>query len=139
MAVYGGARPRLMGPHVRVRGGSGTHPTTVSGGRRAARPVERRARRRTIRAQRRIRPVGLVMAAIVATFVLGLVQLTQTLQAAAMEHELIVLREERLQLERDIRTQAGTIMRWGSEPQVVDWAQQRGLDRLGGTLRIPAP
>jgi hypothetical protein len=79
------------------------------------------------------------MAGIVATFVLGLVQLTQTLQAAAMEHELVLLREEGLQLERDIRTQAGTIMRWGSEPQVVDWAQQHGLDRLGGPLRVPAP
>jgi len=81
----------------------------------------------------------MVMAIIISGFVLGLIHLTQTLQAGAVEHELVRLQAERLQLERDIQTLGGTVIRWGSEPQVVDWAQQNGLDRLGGTIRVPAP
>ena len=139
MAVYQGTRPQVLIPG----GGRATAPAATRvrapSARRAAAPVERRSRRRTLRAQRQVRPVAMVMAIIISGFVLGLIHLTQTLQAGAVEHELVRLQAERLQLERDIQTLGGTVIRWGSEPQVVDWAQQNGLDRLGGTIRVPAP
>ncbi len=123
MAVYQGTRQQVLLP----------------GARRAVGPVERRPRRTTSRAQRRVRPVALILVGIVAAFLLGLVHLTQTLQAAAVRYEIDSLRAEQAQLHREIQTQLGTIARWGSEPQVLEWAQQNGLSRLGGKIHVPSP
>jgi hypothetical protein len=44
---------------------------------------------------------------------------------------------ERDDLSRQVQTIEATVARWGSEPLVLDWAQQAGLDVLGAKLRVP--
>lgn len=104
-----------------------------------ARPIStRRAARITVRARRRLRPVAMVLAGILVAFLFGLVYLTQTLQAGVTNYQIDNLLNERLQLQQELRSQQGAAAQWGSEPQVVEWAQQQGLHRLGGILRVPA-
>lgn len=114
-------------------------PILLPGARRASAPVERRPRRIHVRAQRRVRPVAVILTSIVAIFLIGLVHLTQTLQTAAVRYEIDSLRAEQSQLRREIQTQQGMVARWGSEPMIIEWAQQRGLGLLGGKTVIPSP
>lgn len=79
------------------------------------------------------------MAVLLAVFLVGLVYLTQALQAGALEHELSVLGAERDQLNRDLRNLEGNVLRGGSEPFLLDWGQQHGLSLLGDPLRVPGP
>ncbi|MEA2622702.1 MAG: hypothetical protein QOH61_1612 [Chloroflexota bacterium] len=123
MAVYQGARIR-----------------TTLGLPDGARPVvARRASRIPVRARKRLRPVAFVLAGILVAFLLGLVYLTQTLQAAVTNYQIDNLFIERQRLVQELQSQQGAIAQWGSEPQVVQWAQQEGLNRLGGKVRITAP
>jgi hypothetical protein len=130
MAVYGGTRPAILVPDSRR--------AHAPAGRRAAAPADRRAIRRAARARRGVRPVGVALAIVVSIFLLGLVHLTYTLQAGAIRSDIDSLMAEGDRLRREIQSQEGTVARWGSEPQVMDWAQQHGLDRLGGTIRVPS-
>ena len=121
MAVYQGARMRTV---------------TIPAG---ARPVAaRRASQIPARARRRLRPVAFVLAGVLVAFLLGLVYLTQTLQAGVTNYQIDNLLNERQQLQRELQSQQGAVAQWGSEPQVVQWAQQQGLNRLGGKIRVPA-
>jgi hypothetical protein len=121
MAVYQGARIRTVG---------------IPAG---ARPVAaRRVAHIPARARRRLRPVSFVFAGILIAFLLGLVYLTQTLQAGVTNYQIDSLLIERQRLQQEIQSQQGSVAQWGSEPQVVQWAQQQGLNRLGGKIRIPA-
>jgi ABC-type Fe3+ transport system permease subunit len=121
MAVYQGARMRTV---------------TIPAG---ARPVAaRRAAHIPARARRRLRPVAFVLAGVLFAFLLGLVYLTQTLQAGVTNYQIDNLLNERQQLQRELQSQQGAVAQWGSEPQVVQWAQQQGLNRLGGQIRVPA-
>ncbi len=113
-------------------------PVLIPGARRRAAPMERRARRIPIRAQRRARPIAIALVFIVAVFMVALVYLTQSLQTAAVQFQIDQLRSDQTELHRQIQTQQGTIARWGAEPQVVEWAQQNGLGQLGGTIHVPA-
>ncbi|MEO7118581.1 MAG: hypothetical protein ABIZ34_06385 [Candidatus Limnocylindrales bacterium] len=121
MAVYEQTRPRPLAP----------------GMRRASAPADRRPRRATTRAQRRTGPISFILVAILAIFLLGLLYLTQTLSAATVSYEIDQARSHQAELRREIQTQQGTIARWGAQPQVVEWAQQNGLGRLGTPIRIP--
>lgn len=114
MTVYQGARPR-----------------PASLGRR--RPLSRPAR-----SGRREHPVGMLMAAVAVLFVLGVVYLGQTARLAAMSYEVDSLVLQRDDLSRQVQTLEATVARWGSEPLVLDWAQQAGLDVLGAKVRVPA-
>ena len=121
MAVYQGARIR-------------TPPLPVG-----ARPV---AQRRVgadpgTRAARRVRPVAFVLAAILVAFLLGLVYLTQTLQAGVTNYQIDNLLIERQQLQQELQSEQGAA-RSGARAQVIQWAQQHGLTRLGGKIRVPA-
>ena len=121
MAVYQGARTRSV---------------TIPAG---ARPIAaRRTQPIPARARRRLRPVAFVLAGILLAFVLGLVYLTQALQAGVTGYGIDNLLIERQQLQQELQSQQGAVAQWGSEPQVVQWAQQQGLNRLGGTVRVPA-
>lgn len=121
MAVYQGARMRAV---------------TIPAG---ARPVAaRRAAHIPARARRRMRPVAFVLAGVLFAFLLGLVYLTQTLQAGVTNYQIDNLLNVRQQLQRELQSQQGAVAQWGSEPQVVQWAQQQGLNRLGGKIRVPA-
>ena len=114
MTVYQGARPG---------------PVTLAPRRRLSRPA---------RAGRRSHPVGLLMAGVLVLFLIGLVYLGQTIQLAATNYEVDRLLLERDDLGRQVQTLEATVARWGSEPLVLDWAQQVGLDSLGTRIRVPA-
>jgi hypothetical protein len=121
MAVYQGAR---------------LHAVALPAG---ARPLaERRAARIPVRARRRLRPTALALAGVLVAFLLGLVSLTQTLQATATNYQIDSLLIDRQRLQQELQSQQGAIAQWGSEPQVVQWAQQEGLNRLGGKVHVPA-
>jgi hypothetical protein len=121
MAVYQGARYR-------------TPPLPFG-----ARPVEqRRVGRIPVRGRTRVRPVTMVLAGILIAFLLGLVYLTQTLQAGVANYQIDNLMIERQQLQRELQSQLGEAAQWGSESQVVEWASQHELTRLGGRIRVPA-
>jgi hypothetical protein len=79
-----------------------------------------------------------VLAGILVAFLFGLVYLTQTLQAGVTGYSIDNLLNERQQLHQELQSQQGAVAQWGSEPQVVQWAQQHGLNRLGGTIRVAA-
>jgi hypothetical protein len=121
MAVYQGARYR-------------TPPLPFG-----ARPVpERRVGPAPIRGHTRVRPVTVVLAGILVAFLLGLVYLTQTLQAGVANYQIDNLMIERRQLQQELQSEQGEAAQWGSESQVVEWAQQQGLTRLGNRIRVPA-
>jgi hypothetical protein len=106
-----------------------------------AQPIGLAARRRVAqpsRAGRRTHPVGLLMAGVLVALLLGLVYLGQTVQLAATNYEVDQLLLERDDLGRQVQTLEATVARWGSEPLVLDWAQQVGLDALGTRIRVPA-
>lgn len=114
MTVFQGARPRQIGLGQR---------------RRVSRPA---------RIGRRAHPVGLLMAGVVVMFVVGMVYLGQTARLAALGYEVDRLLVQRDDLNRQVQTLEATVARWGSEPLVLDWAQQAGLDVLGAKVRMPA-
>ncbi len=121
MAVYQGARYRT--------------PPPVFG----ARPVaQRRVGRVPVRGRAHVRPVTIVLAGILVAFLLGLVYLTQTLQAGVANYQIDNLMIERRQLQQELQSEQGEAAQWGSESQVVEWAQQHGLTQLGNRIRVPA-
>jgi hypothetical protein len=121
MAVYQGARYR-------------TPPLPFG-----ARPVsQRRAGPIPVRGRTHVRPVTMVLAAILVAFLLGLVYLTQTLQAGVANYQIDNLMIERRTLQQELQSELGEAAQWGSESQVVEWAQQHGLTRLGNRIRVPA-
>jgi cell division protein FtsL len=121
MAVYAGARPRpaLLGPR-----------------------MERRPRARAVRSRPQVRasgrsgPVGLTLAAIVVTFLLGLIYLSQTLHVAATNYDIDSLTAERERLEQGLRGLQTQIYRLGSEPAILQGAQDQGLGALGRPVAV---
>ena len=80
----------------------------------------------------------MTLALIVTAFVLGLMYLTQSIRVAATSFEIDRLIADRQRLEQQVQSLEGSITQYGAEPAVVDRASQAGLDRLGGTIRLPA-
>jgi hypothetical protein len=113
MTVYQGARPR---------------PVALGRRRRLSQPA---------RIGRRSHPIGLLMAGVLVLFVVGMVYLGQTARLAASSYEVDRLVLARDDLSRQVQTLEATVARWGSEPLVLDWAQQAGLDVLGAKVRVP--
>ncbi|HET7677486.1 MAG TPA: hypothetical protein VFK38_06500 [Candidatus Limnocylindrales bacterium] len=125
MAVYEGARPRTFElPRRRV--------TSLPD-----RRTPPRARRRS-RARRGSSPVGLSLAAILTTFLLGLFYLTQTIHVAATNYDVDTLLEKRNRLGQELTSLEADIARWAAEPAVVKGATAAGQSRLGRPLRVPA-
>jgi hypothetical protein len=91
-----------------------------------------------LRVRSRLRPAAVVLGVIIVATMLGLVYLTQTLAAASARYSVDRLLVDRETLMRTLTSQEGRIVLWGSEAQVVQWAQREGLDRLGGTVRVRA-
>jgi hypothetical protein len=121
MAVYQGARYRTSALPV------------------GARPVaQRRTGRTPVRARTRVRPVTVVLAGILIAFLLGLVYLTQTLQAGVANYQIDNLISERQVLQQQLQTEQGAAAQWGSESFVIAWAQQQQLISLGGKVIVPA-
>ena len=71
-------------------------------------------------------------------FLLALTYLVQTMHVAATGYRMDRLLAERDALTQQLRSVEGTIIRLGAEPVVIEEAQKRGFDRLGGPLRLPS-
>ncbi|MFN8620914.1 MAG: hypothetical protein U0869_09250 [Chloroflexota bacterium] len=84
----------------------------------------------------RFRPSATLLGLIIVGTMLGLVYLTQLLDAQSARYEVDRLMSERRMLVQNLTSQAGTIAQWGSEAQVVQWAQGQGYDDLGQPIRL---
>jgi hypothetical protein len=135
VAGYAGARPRsgLLGRR-----------TSVPARRRTAEagavtlPRRRLSGGSATRARQRSGRTGLIVAAIIGTFALGLVSLAQTVRVSAnglevdrLQTERQLLLAEQLELESDLN-------RLGREPAVRKLALDAGLGQLVDPLIVPA-
>ena len=123
MALYEGARVRGSGLSVR-------RVDAVAG--RAAVPESTGPRQR-------VRPTGLLMAAIVATTMLGLVYLTQTLGTSATSEEIWKLEGDRAELQGDIASGALLVLEASEAESVRPAARKLKLKPLGEPLVLRAP
>jgi cell division protein FtsL len=74
--------------------------------------------------------VGILLAAILVTFLIGLLYLAQTVQLAATNYNIGQLTTQRDDLHRQVQTVETSVLRWGTESTVLERAQQLGLDQL---------
>lgn len=86
----------------------------------------------------RLRPSAIMLATLIVATMLGLVYLTQVLAAQNARYAVDRLLVERQAVMRTLASQEASIVQWGSEAQVVQWAQREGLDRLGAVVRVKA-
>jgi hypothetical protein len=121
--------PRVAVPPARQRRSELDQPVALRP-RLDAPPIEVVVRRRAT--------VRLVLACIIAFTLFGVVYLTQILHAASYQYQIDGLLAEREQLQRELRSQRGTVAGLGAEPRVIQWAQQQGLNPLGPSLRVRA-
>ena len=112
--------PGLPRGAVRLAPRAGSRPLTAP----------RRKISRPDRAGRRAHPAGVLLAAILVTFMLGLIFLAQTVQLAATNYNIEQLTQQRDDLHRQVQTVETSVLRWGTESTVLERAQQLGLDQL---------
>jgi hypothetical protein len=100
--------------------------------RAGSRPLTTPRRRisRPDRAGRRAHPVGMLLALILVTFLIGLIYLAQTVQLAATNYNIEQLITQRDDLHRQVQTVETGVLRWGTESTVLERAQLLGLDQL---------
>ena len=123
MAVYQGTRLRA---------------STLSAAETTARR-ERSAAPSTVSPVPRVRPMGLLMAAIVAATMLGLVYLTQTLGTNATSTEIYRLETERNELITDIKRKQVWALEMVQAEAVLPKASKQKLKWLGEPIVLPAP
>jgi len=130
MAVFQGARLRSVAlPPGRVeRRSTGAAPRATGAAPRA-----------TERSSRRIRPTGLLMAAILTATLLGLVYLTQTLASNATSLEIRTLASEAQELQSQLLNQRSKIETEANPDAVVRAAKQLGLRQLEAAVLLEAP
>lgn len=131
MTVLGGARP-IPGTGALLPRAKARRPAAVpKAGQRRRVSTRRRAGRRTssVRAL-----IGIVLVA----FLLGLIYLAQTVQLMATTYQTGRLIEDRDDLARQVLTVETGVLRWGTEPTVLERAQQLGLDQLSTRVRLSA-
>lgn len=114
MAVYQAARQQVIAVPRRRQG------------------VHQRARRGASR-------VGLILGAILVAFLLGLFYLTQTIGTATAGYDTDRLTADAAGLARQLSTQQSQIAAFGSEQNVLQAAQTKGLVDLGGAQPIRVP
>jgi len=130
MTVLGGARPMPIGA-TRVLPRPAARPMAASNRRRLS-------SRERARASRRAHPIGVLMATVLVAFLLGLIYLAQTVQLAATNYAIEQLVGERDDLYRQVQTVETSVLRWGTEPTVLEHAQRLGLDQLPTRARLIA-
>lgn len=87
----------------------------------------------------RVRPVGMLLAAILAATVLGLVYLTQTLGSNATSSEIHRLEGQRADLTKELRRQAVQVWARTDSEAIVRKATALGLRDLGDPVVLRAP
>ena len=123
MAVYQGARLRTNAP---AAAGASARPP------RALAPA-------TVGSAPRVRPVGLLMAAIVAGTIVGMVYLTQTLGTNAASTEIDRLEVQRNELITEIKRHEIVALDMTQAEVVEPKARDQKLKRLGDPVVLPAP
>ena len=123
MAVYQGARLR-----------SDVLPAAEASARPGRSPVPA-----SVGAVPRVRPVGLLMAAIVATTIVGMVYLTQTLGTNAASTEIDQLEVQRNKLITEIKRHEIVALDMTQAEVVEPKARDQKLKRLGEPVVLPAP
>jgi hypothetical protein len=124
MAVFQGARLR---------------PVALPTGRVERRPSARVAPKAPVRDTPRIRPTGLLMAAILTGTMLGLVYLTQTLDSNATSLEIRRLESRGQELQGQLLNQRSKVEVDGNPDAVLRAAKQLGLRELGEAIVLKAP
>lgn len=125
MAVYEGARPRTIALPRAPRLAEG--PT-----------LGRRRMRTAVRAGRRSNHLGLVLGAIVVSFLLAFFWLAQVVRESATGYDIGRLEVVRGRLdarEQDLRSD---LSRLGHEPAIRKLALDHGLGQLGDPIVLPA-
>lgn len=92
-----------------------------------------------VRSATGVRPVGLFMAGILVSTMLGLAYLTQTLGSNATSSEISKLQADRAGLDTDLRRQSIHLMNLTESDAVIDRARAQGLHSLGEPLVLRAP
>lgn len=87
----------------------------------------------------RLRPTGLLMAAILAGTMLGLVYLTQTLGSNAVSSEIRDLAAQREELGRQLRNQALAVETYADTEEIGRRARKLGMVTLGDVVVLKAP
>jgi len=151
MTVLGSARPLPAGArpirrrYNAVRAAALPRSAALPGAtalpRAGARPVAATPRRRLSRASRisaRSHPARPLIGAVLIAFLIGLIYLAQTVQLAATNFEIDQLTAQRDDLYRQVQTVETSVLAWGTEPTVIQHAQQLGLDQLAPRVRLSA-
>jgi hypothetical protein len=123
MAVFPGARLRTI--ELPVRGG--------------ARPAARALPKASAPAAPRVRPTGMLMAAILTATMLGLVYLTQTLGSNATSMEINKLASDGQKLQSQLLNQKAKIESDANPDSIARKAGKIGLRRLDDRLVLRAP
>lgn len=100
--------------------------------------VARRRLRSPARAGRRAQPYGALLAVVFVTLLIGLLYVAQTVHLAATNYRIDASIAAREDLARQVRTVETSVLRWGTEPAVLERAQRMGLDQLATRIRLPA-
>jgi uncharacterized OsmC-like protein len=122
MAVYQGARLR-----------TDVVPAADTPSRRA------RSSSSVVVAPPRVRPMGLLMAAILGSTIVGMVYLTQTLGTNAASTEIDLLEVQRNQLIQEIKRHEIVALDMTQAEVVVPLARDQKLKHLGEPVVLPAP
>jgi hypothetical protein len=136
VAVYEGARRT----GIRAGGGLGTAPQATNSAVAAAidAVIPRRRVRGTVRAGRRSDRIGIVLGAIVITFMLAFFWLAQSMRVSATGYEIDRLLIERDRLEDQQRSLVSDLNRLGREPAIRKLALDLGLGQLTDPIILEA-
>lgn len=125
MAVYEGARPRII--------------TLPRGPRLAEGPTLGRRRVRTaVRSGRRSSHLGLILGAIVVSFLLAFFWLAQVVRESATGYDIGRLEVVRERLDAQEQNLRSDLSRLGHEPAIRKLALDNGLGQLGDPIVLPA-
>lgn len=131
MAVFEGARLR-----------TGALPNTRTGALPRSRAYPARARAKepaSLPVAPRVRPAGVMMAAVVAATMVGMVYLSQTLGSNAMSKEIRLLEEQQVQMTQEVSRHAAQVLRKAESDDVAIRARQLGLKKLPPVVVLKAP
>lgn len=125
MAVYEGARPRII--------------TLPRGPRLAEGPtLGRRRVRSAVRSGRRSSHLGLILGAIVVSFLLAFFWLAQVVRESATGYDIGRLEVVRERLDAQEQNLRSDLSRLGHEPAIRKLALDNGLGQLGDPIVLPA-
>jgi hypothetical protein len=125
MAVYQGARPRLIALPGRPRIAEG--PT-----------LGRRRTRAAVRSGRRSRRLGTVLTGVVVTFLLAFFWLSQDVRVSATGYKIGDLEVARERLDARLQDLTSDLNRLGREPAIRKQAIDTGLGQLSESIVLPA-